>query len=359
MDEHPRSPAGETEPPAAGAWDVDGLHEGALRELLRSPLDDEPEGTRGGTRPGRWAATLLFVAAALAGAGVTVAVAALAGDDGPAAVIITTTTTTEVAPPGPALPAGYHPLGHGFGGRVERILQRPDGVFVTLSLAVDEEHDPRTTTGHQGGQWVLEFPDGTTVLSSAVAFDPVARATATIVFPAFEQDPTPATLRLVSAEEIHSAVYSARVAGTVPALPVAGTLSLTLEPATLALEDDGTLRLGALTLGPAGASLEWTVEGIGVTAHVNPVVVMEGPTTAVLLLDDPFHPFRNRVLSVPPPGRATSGRVDLIPLDPTTTDPGADFALTATFEVTWSVSAPADAALPLAGAVRVEIRTNA
>ena len=229
----------------------------------------------------------------------------------PATTIAATTTTTAPAPPGPALPAGYYPVGEGFGARVERVLVRPDAVFVSLTLAVDEEHDPADTTGHQGGQWLLEFPDGSSVRSSAVVFDPVARAAATIVFPAFDQDPALATLRLLSAQELHTASFSATVAGTVAALPAAGTLELTLQPATFALDGGGTLRLGTLSLAAGGGALDWTVEGAGITAHVSPGVALEGPNgTVLLILDDPFFEFRNRVLSdpAPRPGRRRPGR---------------------------------------------------
>ena len=349
MDESPRRSQVPAGPPPANPWEIDGTHEAALRELLRSPLDEEEP--RGAARPGRKAAVLLFLAAAAAGAGLTVAGASLVGGEAAPATTTAATATSAATPSGPALPAGYYPLGEGFGARVERILQRPDAVFVTLSLAVDDEHDPAATTGHQGGQWLLEFPDGTSARSSGVAFDPVARSTATIAFPAFDHDLAGATLRLVVVENLRTATFSATVAGTVAALPTEGTLRLALGPATFALDGGGTLRLGPLYLEPTGATVEWAVEGPGVAGHIDPAIVLEGPAATVALIrDDPFSPFRNRVLSIPPPALGTSGRVDLIPLDPTHQDPGAGFTVTATFEVTWSTSAPADATLPLDGA---------
>jgi len=355
LDESPRPPEGPAGAPPANPWDIGGAHEDALRELLRSPLDEEPRRARGAARPGRKTAVLLFLAAAAAGAGLTVAGASLVrGEAAPA----TTAAATTTAPPpsGPALPVGYYPLGEGFGARVERILQRPDAVFVTLSLAVDEAQDPAATTGHQGGQWLLEFPDGTSVRSSGVAFDPVARGTATIAFPAFDHDLNGATLRLVAVEDLRTATFSATVAGTVAALPTEGTLRFALGPATFALDGGGTLRVGPLDLGPTGASLEWAVEGTGVAGHVDPAIVLEGPAaTVVLIRNDPFSPYRNQVLSIPPPTLGASGRANLISLDPTHQDPGAGFTVAATFQVTWSISTPADAALPLDGAPIVAV----
>jgi len=353
-----RPPVAEPGNPPGNPWDIAGAHESALRELLRSPLDEEPRRARA-PRPGRRATVLIFLAAAAVGAGLTVAGAALAGGkaappfSGPIDVVVT--TSAPVAS-GPALPAGYCPVGEGFGARVERVLVRPDIVLVSLTLAVDEAHDPAATAGHEGGQWVLEFPDGSSVRSSAVVFDPVARAAATIVFPAFDQDPTLATLRLLSAQELHTALFTATVAGTVAALPAEGTLELVLQPASFPLDGGGTLRLGPFALSAGGGTLDWTVDGEGITGHVNPGVALEGPNGMVMLvLDDPFFDDRNRVLSNPPPVLAAAGRATLIPLDVTRLDPGADFTVTVTLEVTWATPLAADAALPLEGAPIVEV----
>jgi hypothetical protein len=324
---------------------------------MRSPLDEEPRRYRG-RRPGRRLSVLLFLAAAAAGAGLTVAGAALLGGEEPAATTIAgaTTSTTAPAPAGPALPAGYYPVGEGFGARVERVLVRPDAVFVSLTLTVDEEHDPAETIGHQGGRWLLEFPDGSSVGSTTVVFDPVARAAATIVFPAFDQDPAAATLRLLSAQELHTASFSATVPGTVAALPAAGTLELVLQPATFALDGSGTLRLGTLELAAGEGALDWTVEGAEITAHANLGIALEGPNgTVLLVMDDPFFDFRNRVLSDPPPALATEGRADLIPIDRTNLDPGAGFTVAVALEVTWATPLAADATLPLQGAEIVEV----
>jgi hypothetical protein len=341
--------------PPGNPWDITSTHESALRELLRSPLDEEPRRVRA-SRPGRGAAILIFLSAAAAGAGLTVAGAALAGSEAPATTAVLTTTTTAPLPSGPALPPGYYPVGEGFGARVERVLVRPDIVLVSLTLAVDEAHDPAATAGHQGGQWVLEFPDGSSVRSSAVVFDPVARAAATIVFPAFAQDPTLATLRLLSAQELHTELFTATAAGTVAALPAEGTLDLALQPATVALDGGGTLRLGTLSLAVGTGTLDWTVDGEGITGHVSPGVALEGSNgTVMLLLDDPFFDFRNRVLSNPPPVLAAAGRATLIPLDATRLDPGADFTVTVTLEVTWATPLAAEATLPLEGVPVVEV----
>lgn len=343
----------------AGPWEITSAHESALRELMRSPLDEEPRRARG-ARPGRRLSALLFLVAAAAGAGLTVAGAALlGGEETPATTAAAATTTTAPAPTGPALPAGYYPVGEGFGARVERVLVRPDAVFVSLTLAVDEEHDPADTIGHQGGQWLLEFPDGSSVRSSAVVFDPVARAAATIAFPPFDHDPAAATLRLLSAQELHTGSFSATVPGTVAAMPAAGTLELVLQPATFALDGGGSLRLGTLFLASGGGSLDWTVEGAGITAHANLGVGLEGPNgTVLLVLDDPFFDFRNRRLSDPPPTLATGGRADLIPVDATSLDPGAEFTVTVALEVTWATPLAADATLPLRGTTIVEVGTG-
>ncbi len=358
MSDAPRTPGGATGPlPPTDPWDRGGAHESALRELLRSPLDDEPRRDRGARR-GRAVAVAIFLVSAAAGAGLAVAGAALAGGSAPATTTAATTATatTTTVPAGPALPAGYYPIGDGFGARVERVLVRADAVFVSLSLAVDEEQDPAETPGHEGGQWRLEFPDGSTVRSTGVVFDPVARAAATIVFPAFDQDPAQATLHLIAAEALHNATFSVTVAGTVAALPAVGTVELALEPAAFSLNGGGTLHLGPLTLALGSASLDWTVEGTGITAHVQPGVAMEGPDgTVVLLLDDPFFQFRNRTVSNPPPALATSGRAGLLPLDAAHHDPGAGFTVVVSLAVTWATPVAADAALPVAGAQVVDV----
>jgi hypothetical protein len=334
---------------AAGPLDPGGAQESALRELLRSPLDEEP-GRSGSVRRARWASLLSFLAAAGLGAGATAGIAVLA-DGGPATTTTEATTTTGPAASGPALPAGYRALGDGFGARVERVLLRPDAAFVTISLAVDEEHDPAETGGLQGGHWQLEFPDGSSVRSTGVAFDPVARAAATIAFPPLDADPAGATLRLIESAVLHGETLSATVSGTVPALPAEGTLDLTLAPAAFTLDGGGTLS-AALELGSSGGTLSWSLEGEKMAGHVTPAVVLEGPSATVLLVAvDPFFSFHNRMLSLPPPDLAAEGRVALTPLDVTHPDPGAGFTVTATFEVTWATWVPSDAELPLDGAV--------
>jgi hypothetical protein len=356
-------------PSPANPWDVDSTHEIALRELLRSPLD-EPRRARGNGRR-RLIAVAIFLVAAAAGAGLTVAGAALAGGS-TATTVASTTTTTTTAPiaSGPALPPGYYPLGEGFGARVERVLMQPGATLVTISFALDEDHmpaegtphlspaidgDSAVTRGHQGGQWVLEFPDGDTVSSLGVSFDPIAPGTATITFPPSAHDPSLGVLRLVSAFELHTATFSVSVPGTLAALPPVGTMAVELAQTTFSLDDDGTLLVGSLSLGLADAYLEWSVEGDALTAHVSPLVTLESPTTAVsLILADPFAPFRNRIVSAPLPPLATAGRADLVALDPTHRDPGTDFTVTVDLLVEWGVTGPADATIPVAGAVVVD-----
>ncbi|MBN2112820.1 MAG: hypothetical protein JW785_01695 [Acidimicrobiia bacterium] len=345
--------------PAPDPWARESAQESALAELLRSPLDEAARDREGVPR-GRALSAALFLAAALAGTGFTVLGYRLAAsNEGGAAASAPTTAATATTAAGPVLPAGYQPLGEGYGARVERILLRPDAAFVSLTFSVDAEHDPTETLGHQGGQWLLEFPDGTTLQSSAVVFDPVARAAATIAFPPFDSDPASATLRLVSVEEIHTAEFSAAGAGSEPALPEDGGMSLTLEPATFALEGGGTLRLGALTLERGAGALEWTVEGGGGKAYVNPTVTLEGTTEVALILHDPFFDLRSRALSDPPPPLAAAGRAELIPLNPTVTDPGGLFRVTLRFEATWTTSSPAAAVFTLAGADVVDLTASA
>jgi hypothetical protein len=337
--------------PLAGGGD----HEVALRELLRSPLDEEPRRRRR-TDTRRWVTPFLFIAAVAAGAGGVLAAAALTGAGEPPATTTAAATTTAPVPIGPALPAGYSPLGEGYGARVERVLLRPDAAFVTLSLAVDENHDPAETLGHQGGQWALEFPDGTTVRSTGVAFDPVARAAFTIAFPPLEQDPSGAVLQLLMSAELHSETFTAAAAGTMAVLPAEGAFGFSVNPSTFRLEGGGTLHLGSLFLEVGGGSLSWTLEGAGIAAHIDPSVVLEGAATTVMLLpNDPFWDFRNRMLSNPPPDLGLSGEVALQPLDLTTTDPGPDFTVTVSFVVTWATTTGAEAAIPIGNAVITEV----
>ena len=351
MDDSPRPPVDPAASPAAKPWDIGGAHEDALRELLRSPLDEEPRRARGASRPGRKTAVLLFLAAAAAGAGLTVAGASLVGGEAAPATTTSATTTSAATPSGPALPAGYYPLGEGFGARVERILQRPDAVFVTLSLAVDDEHDPAATTGHQGGQWLLEFPDGTSVRSSGVAFDPVARAAATIAFPPSTTTWTEPPCAWWPSRTSTRRPFSATVAGTVAALPTEGTLRLALEPAGFALDGGGTLRVGPLDLGPTSAGLEWTVEGTGVAGFVDPELAIDGPGAIFSLIrNDPFSSYigtgccrSRRPLSPPPAGRPHLPRSH-------PPRPGPRLHRDGHLLVTWSTSTPADATLPLDGA---------
>lgn len=249
-----------------------------LKELLTSPVEErrKPREPREPREPRSSGPTWIpFVVAMIAGAAIALIAYLLVADDEPQAVpttlgsTTTSTTTTTVAvtaPPTGQLPPGYTEVGDRIGVRPERILRRPDGVFITFTTAVVNTLDAQGTLGFQGGLWTLRLSDGTTIASSDEAFDPLARGTVSVFFPG-DIDPD-----LIDSVELNgtatrtNVTIEPRVAEPQPGLAEGEVRTMSLDQTRWPLDEFLTLVLGDVEIDTEGGRVPWTVESSGPTA---------------------------------------------------------------------------------------------
>jgi len=340
-----------------------------LEELLRSPLDKPTRSRRrdaeetirtdgageAGTDRARLPVTPLLVgAAAVLGAVIVLAGYAIGSED-PAPTTTVATTTTTVAPadlgaPG-GLPADYVAVGDRLGMRVERILVRSDGVFVTVTTVVNNSLDPELSTGFQGGVWTLVTTDGRRVTSTDESFDPLARGTVSVRFPP----------EGIVAEDIVSIEVNGAADRLTTLVDVDVSDPVTLEEGSavelvpdedrLAIDGEVTLVIDELTLTPTEGLLRWSIDtGILSNAAVEPLLTLVAEDGTMVNLATRvqtsgftfFHP------SVPTAALSSSGEHAFDPPDPEPLDPGP-WTATLSLQVTWAVYQPVVAILPVEG----------
>lgn len=345
-----------------------------LKELLTSPLEEPPrrrrrtgrdEGSEPITPDGTGAAgsrgdiprvpLLWGLGAAVVGAVIVIAGYSVASED-PIATTTTSTTTTTVAldtaaPAG--LPAGYVAVGDRLGMRVERILARADGVFVTVTTVVENSLDPSATTGFQGGLWTLVLEDGRRITSTVESFDALARGTVSVQFPADGY----------AAEDVVSIELNGTATRTTNSLQFAfeqpvtlgedGAESVPIDPERFALDAGVTLQLDPMELTPTAGTMPWRLTGDATAnAIVSPLLTVLDPSGDETVVPpnqqssvfDALHP------SIPGPVLEPSG-VAAVSM-PTGSSLPTEVPLEGvlTLEVTWAVYDPIVVSLPIAAA---------
>jgi hypothetical protein len=317
------------------------MDSGALREVLRSPLDEMPAG-----RDLRWLGAL---AAGLV-AGILAALPFASGDPGPAPAASTTTTTIPAERP-VGLPAGFTPLDRTTGIRAEGIHPTEAGFDVAVASAVHSDtarEDARplgadTLLGaarRSVGRWEAELADGTRIPAEGESMDPGAPGMVTVSFAAPGVD-----LAEVRALLLHPATGagSRTVEATLAARP------LPWQPEEPGLRVPATERVGAdgaleelteivvdeLAVGEAYAGLSWHFEGppevTGVMLEAE--IVLAGDPEPVVLLSSGLLPdFVERIPAIPTPARTGSVRLVRAPWSGT-----ADYRVRS-FEVRWEVA---------------------
>lgn len=340
-----------------------------LKELLTSPLDNPKQGRRRarsdvtasgvgqeGTESAPMMAWPWVVGAAVLGATIVI-VAYLVADDGPVAAAPTTTTTSAPAPAAndgspSGLPAEYTAVGDRLGMRVERILVRSDGVFVTVTTVIENSLDPDQSTGYQGGIWTLVMADGRRVTSTNESFDALAPGTVSIHFP-----PAGIVAEDIQALEVNGLanrltnVVSAESQESFILEPGGTPLDLALDPTTFSIDANVELVIDSVSISASGAAIAWSLSGEA-TAAVFPVLTIawsDGTTTVMTTRMQTsgfnfFHP------SIATPVMRDGGEAVFDP--PTSDDLPADTPLGVTLElqVTWATYSPIVASLPVAGA---------
>ena len=353
--------------------------ENLLRELLTSPLEEKtkrrvgdtpPEPTTDPTAPSDRVAAFgpreigLFAAAALLGVVIVLVVRAVASDDTAAAPTATTTVTPITTPatvaggeqpPPEGLPAGYEPVDGRLGMRVERILERQDGVFVTITTVTHNSLDPDQTTGFQGGLWALVLEDGTRVETTVDGMDDLARGVVTVVFPPGDYTSEDIETVELTGMAHRTAVSLTASTGPVEALPEDGSaVTRAVTPNRFEIDAGVAVVLGDLTLSTTRGEIEWALEAtVPAAAHLSPTLFLhrddDGGTAFTTRVQTSsqafFHP------SVPAPILGDGGIGVFEPAEGGATAATPGFTADVTFDLIWAIYTPVSASLPAGDAV--------
>jgi hypothetical protein len=220
------------------------MRDDALRELLRSPLDDRPRQTA------RRLPILVALGSAALGAALVAGGAALAGDGTPASTSTIPPTTAPPADPEPATPR----LAPGVRAEVVRVLRQDDRWFVTLTALVEPGEDPEAAEAPPSANWGLRFEDGSEVGFLEERVDAFLPGAFTIIFPAGPTQRTPEAVVADPAERVERGTATWDVGAA--ALPWDGPLPEdSLQIAGTSIVVDG------VTLAGDGGTVSWHVEG--------------------------------------------------------------------------------------------------
>jgi hypothetical protein len=147
------------------------MSDAALREVLRSPLDDRPRSGRGG-----WAGLAALLAAAAVGFGVTAGVRALTGGEATATTEATTTTAGSPAAAGPAL------MGE-VGAEAMAAWSQGGHLYLVVVTTVLPGQDAEDVAGVPSAHWVLRLAGGDLVAATAELTTLSAPGIFTLEFP--------------------------------------------------------------------------------------------------------------------------------------------------------------------------------
>lgn len=347
-----------------------------LKELLTSPLDPEPRRKRGADDDARAEITAegtgeagserapvsmppWWIAAAALLGGVVVITGYLAAREeaAPTTTVATTTTSTTIAATGEpsGLPPEYVAVGDRLGMRVERILVRSDGVFVTVTTVIENSLDPEESAGFQGGIWSLVMADGSRVVSTVESFDALARGTVSIHFP-----PEGVVAEDIVAVEVNG---EANRLTTVVTATGEAPFELGAEPVEVALDTDRfdidadvALSVTGFALTPAGGEMTWSLEGDGLArAAVDPILRLTTTGDELAMTGHVqssgfnfFHP------SVPTALLTDTGSIGFDIPRAGELEPGP-WTVDVELQITWAVYDPLVASLPVEGVPVAEV----
>jgi hypothetical protein len=148
------------------------MSDDALREVLRSPLDDPAP-----DRHAPWAAVAAVVVAAGCGFGVAAGVWALIPDE----TVDTTVTTAEPVATSTTL-AGPTAIGE-VEAQALAAFRQGGRLYLVVATTVLPGEEPADVAGLPGAHWVLRLGGGDLVVASAEYFSPAAPGAFTLEFP--------------------------------------------------------------------------------------------------------------------------------------------------------------------------------
>jgi hypothetical protein len=268
----------------------------ALREVLRSPLDDPPPG-----RSGWGAAALAFLVAAAVGVG---GVAALRAG-GTTAATQSTTTLAAVDEPVVTAPVSVGDLGV----EVAAVWNQGDHLYVVVATTVLPGSDPAGVTAIPDAQWVIRLPEGDQVTATGEYTSGLVPGLFTVEFPALSASGEAQLLMYPAAAEADADFSTQRDTAQ---LPWEGPLDGT--PYRLG---DQEVVIDTVRLDDAGGEVSWHLGG-GSAAHA---VVTAGATyqevggDPQVIVPESALPFASLVSVDSPVPSAGSGLIHLFRLD--------------------------------------------
>jgi len=345
-----------------------------IREILSSPIEDkgrrrppgeprrEAEGPTAVRGLGPWLLGAVMAGGALALIGYLVA----GGDDATTPTSLapssTAATTTTTAPPqAGALPEGYTAAGV-YGVRVERVLVRPDAVFVTVSSVLPNTLDIEASAGFEGGRWELELSDGEVIESLGQSFDGTAPGFVSVRFPI---PPGGGGLGADDFAAVRLTGIGLRtfdeLAATAEVLVTPGeTASIALRPSRFTLDEGVMLEFSDLAASLDRISLEWVLGGEGdAVASVAALLEMTAGGQTISIGPDGqgggFGFFFPSHASQPAERDGSFAFAGPAALDLTGAEDGP-VVVSLAFQVSlsWTVYAPANVELPLDGVLVAE-----
>ncbi len=220
------------------------MSDAALREVLRSPLDDLPP-----PRRGSWIGAAALLLAAAAGFGVVAGIGALGSDS--SAPSETTPTTPPVTSTTAAGPVALGELG------VEAVAawKGGDRLYLVVATTVPPGADPTAVAGLPSAHWVLRTGAGDLTTATAELSTPLAAGLFTLEFPAGDL-PAGTALLVYPAVEVVDETFSTTLESA--QFPWQGPLRGT--PYRLAGEE---LAIDHIRLDDGGGELVWHLAGDG------------------------------------------------------------------------------------------------
>ena len=220
------------------------MSDAALREVLRSPLDDLPP-----PRRGWWVGLAALAGAAAAGFGAAFGVLALtAGGESAPEGTATTAAATTTTVPGPVLIDSL-------GTAALAAFHQNGSLFVVVATTVPPGADPVEAAEVPSAHWVLRLPGGDLLVAEAELANPAVPGSFTVQFPDVDLS-AGAELLAYPAVEVVEQTFPISL-GSVQ-MPWEGLL-----PGAPYRMGDQALAVDSIRLDDAGGEVAWRLEGPG------------------------------------------------------------------------------------------------
>ena len=273
------------------------MSDAALREVLRSPLDDRPPTGHKG-----WAGLVALVVAAACGFGAIAGWRALSGNGAEPGQSTTTATSSPGTPPGPATIGDLQ-------AEVVAAWQPGDRLFLVVATTVLPGSDPEEVAALPSAHWVLRLGSGDLLPAAVEVSTFLAPGLFTLEFPRVDISGGAELLAYPVEEEVEGTFTTSLASARFPWQGLPQGTSYRLGGEEIAID--------SIRLDDAGGELAWHLAGDS-TARA---VVSAGATYdeagagPQALVTEPELPYAYMLTRASAPPVARSGKVQLFHLD--------------------------------------------